>query len=71
MWKRLNRWAGDGTLDALLVTARGDAEIVGELDWVVSVDSTVARAHQHAAGARTTGLEVSQTPEQDTGGCIE
>lgn len=25
----------------------------GEIDWDVSVDSTIVRAHQHAAGART------------------
>ena len=28
------------------------AHEVADLEWVVSVDSTVARAHQHAAGAR-------------------
>lgn len=71
IWKRLNRWAGDGTLDALLATAHGDAEIAGELDWVLSVDSTIARAHQHAAGAPTTGLEVSETSDEDTGGPTE
>ena len=26
--------------------------MAGEIDWDVSVDSTVVRAHQHAAGAR-------------------
>jgi len=25
---------------------------VGEVEWLVSVDSTVVRAHQHASGAR-------------------
>jgi hypothetical protein len=33
------------------VQAAADAS--GEIDWDVSVDSTVVRAHQHAAGART------------------
>jgi hypothetical protein len=27
------------------------ADTTGDLDWVVSVDSTIVRAHQHAAGA--------------------
>jgi hypothetical protein len=55
-------------LDKLLAAAHGDAEIAGELEWMVSLDSTIARAHQHAAGARTTGLENSETPGEDTGG---
>jgi hypothetical protein len=29
------------------------ADAAGEIDWDVSVDSTIVRAHQHAAGART------------------
>ena len=75
IWKRLNRWSGDGTLDTLLAAAHGDAEIAGELEWMVSVDSTIARAHQHAAGApkiaSAIDQEDSQTPEDGTGGRIE
>lgn len=29
------------------------ADAAGEIDWDISVDSTIVRAHQHAAGART------------------
>jgi len=29
----------------------------GDIDWLVSVDSTMVRAHQHAAGARKKGLQ--------------
>ena len=33
-----------------------DADAAGELDWAVSVDSTIARVHQHGAtAARTQG----------------
>jgi hypothetical protein len=28
-----------------------DADAAGDLDWKVSVDSTVVRAHQHATNA--------------------
>jgi hypothetical protein len=35
------------------LVAQADAE--GDLDWIVSVDSTIVRAHQHAAGARQKG----------------
>jgi len=52
VWKRLDRWTRDGTWDRLLIAAQTDAQAAGELDWVASVDSSVVRAHQHAAGAR-------------------
>jgi len=51
-WKRLDRWARDGTWDRVLAAVQADADAAGELDWVASVDSSVMRAHQHAAGAR-------------------
>jgi hypothetical protein len=31
---------------------RTQAEAAGELDWDAQIDSSVVRAHQHAAGAR-------------------
>jgi hypothetical protein len=43
----------------------GKADREGELDWLVSVDSTIVRAHQHAAGARRE--DVLTVPEH-TGG---
>ena len=48
--KRHCRWADDGTYARLHQHLLGDADRVGELDWLVSVDSTIVRAHQHAAG---------------------
>jgi hypothetical protein len=36
----------------LLAHVQTESDAVGELEWEVSVDSTIARAHQHAAGAR-------------------
>jgi hypothetical protein len=35
------------------VIARAEAN--GDIDWDAQVDSTVVRAHQHAAGARKGG----------------
>src|SRR5215210_5912049 len=49
---RLYRWRRDGTWDQLLAQVQTSADVVGAVDWEVSVDSSVARAHQHAAGAR-------------------
>jgi hypothetical protein len=52
VWWRFDRWAKDGTWDRVLSELQGEAHAAAELEWLVSVDSTVARAHQHAAGAR-------------------
>ena len=62
VWKRHNRWSADGTYARLMTDAQAHADAVGDVDWLVAVDSTIVRAHQHAAGARrdTTG-ETSAT----------
>ena len=49
---RLYRWRRDGTWERVLAQVQTHADAVGAVDWEVSVDSSVARAHQHAAGAR-------------------
>ncbi len=51
-YDRFVRWRRDGTWERLLDKAQTRSDAVGELEWGVSVDSTVCRAHQHAAGAR-------------------
>jgi putative transposase len=38
----------DGTWDAVLAQLLCAAEDAGIIDWAVAVDSTIARAHQHA-----------------------
>ena len=50
---RFNRWRRDGTWDRLLTHAQAKSDAVGDVEWEVSVDDTVVRAHQHAAGPRT------------------
>jgi transposase len=49
---RLYRWRRDGTWDRILAHAQTRSDGVGEVVWEVSVDSSTARAHQHASGAR-------------------
>lgn len=51
-YDRFVRWRRDGTWENLLSYVQAGADFAGELEWTVSVDSTVARAHQHSAGAR-------------------
>ena len=58
VWKRHDRFSADGTYARLLQAVQADADAAGELDWVVSADSTIARAHQHSAGARTQACAV-------------
>ncbi|MFJ9417787.1 IS5 family transposase [Streptomyces sp. NPDC101227] len=58
-WKtcheRLRRWTADGTWDRILTQVQVHDDAVGAIEWAVSVDSSIVRAHQHAAGARERG----------------
>ncbi|GLX38270.1 hypothetical protein Sros01_43430 [Streptomyces roseochromogenus] len=51
----------------MLRAAQAQADAAGDIDWLVSVDSTIVRAHQHAAGARKggPGTRHSDGPEVD------
>ncbi|MFJ6137395.1 IS5 family transposase [Kitasatospora sp. NPDC092286] len=53
--KRLLRWAVDGTWAKVFAVVLAAADAGDDIGWTVSVDSTVCRAHQHAAGARKKG----------------
>lgn len=46
-WQRAGAWA------VILKMLQCFAELAGAIVWQVSVDSTIMRAHQHAAGARS------------------
>lgn len=50
------RWARDGTWARILAALQARAQAAGLITWEVNVDSTVTRAHQHAAGARKKGV---------------
>lgn len=49
------RWQRDGTWARLVSSLQAAADAGGRIRWDVSVDSTVVRAHQHAAGASKRG----------------
>jgi transposase len=51
-YDRFVRWRRDGTWDRLLAHVQAEADASGEIAWVVCIDGTVVRTHQHAAGAR-------------------
>ena len=48
-WKRFDRWAQKGVWQRLFAALQDP-----DLEWLI-LDSTVVRAHQHAAGARKKG----------------
>ena len=49
VWKRFDRWAKKGVWKRVFETLRDP-----DLEWMI-IDSTVVRAHQHAAGAEKKG----------------
>ena len=52
VYNRHRRWSLDGTWEKILDGLRAGADEAEGADWTISADSTIARAHQHAAGAR-------------------
>lgn len=55
VYNRLRMWAVDGTWERVFIALMAQADADEDLNWAVSVDSTIVRAHQHAAGARKKG----------------
>ena len=52
VYNRHCRWSGDGSWQEILDRLRAGCDEAEGKDWMISADSTVIRAHQHAAGAR-------------------
>lgn len=50
------RWQREGTWHRIFERLQTQADAKGLITWDISVDSTIARAHQHAAGARKRGI---------------
>ncbi len=55
IYSRLRLWAVDSTWEREFTALVAQADADEDLNRVVSVDSTIVRAHQHAAGARKRG----------------
>ncbi|MFD0043203.1 transposase [Streptomyces anulatus] len=58
VYNRLRMWAVDGTWERVFTARVAQADANEDVSWAVLVDSTVVRAHQHAAGATWPGLHV-------------
>ncbi|MFC9295995.1 IS5 family transposase [Streptomyces sp. NPDC057010] len=65
-WDRVydlfRRWQRDGTWARILTRLQAEADAQGLITWEVNVDSTVCRAHQHAAGAAKRGISKRSRP---------
>jgi transposase len=68
VWKRHRRFSSDGTWDKIHARLVAEADAAGAVDWAVSVDSTVNRAHQHAASMRRLELPAGRRTAGHTGG---
>jgi transposase len=62
LYRWFRRWQRDGTWSRVLAALQAHADTLGKIGWDVSVDSTICRAHQHAAGARRDGYAQKEPP---------
>lgn len=62
LYRWFRRWQRDGTWARILAGLQRSADAAGRIGWTVSVDSTISRAHQHAAGARRDGHAQKEPP---------
>nr|WP_230989843.1 transposase [Streptomyces luteolifulvus] len=56
------RWQHEGVWSRILTALQARADAAGLITWEVNVDSTICRAHQHAAGARRDGAGQKEPP---------
>jgi transposase len=56
------RWQRAGVWQTVLTGLQARADAAGLITWEVNVDSTICRAHQHAAGARRDGQSQKEPP---------
>ena len=68
IWKRHKRFSTDGTWDKIHARLVAEADAAGDLDWNVSVDATINRAHQHATTLRRVEEPAGRRTKSATGG---
>ncbi|MFH9404251.1 hypothetical protein ACH4JS_31480 [Streptomyces sp. NPDC017638] len=70
VYTRFRRYAIDGVFTRASQQIQVRADAAGDIDWLVRIDSTIVRAHQHAAatgrkGVGTGGTNRTITPSAD------
>ncbi len=71
MWKRHYRFTTDGAWDKVPSQVLTVTTAERQLDWAVSVDSTVVRAHQHGTNTTRPTVGACSHTGRDTGGSVE
>ena len=61
VYTRFRRYALDGVFTRALQQIQARADAVGDIDWLVQIDSTIVRAHQHAAATGRKGGSTGRT----------
>ncbi|MFJ8792195.1 hypothetical protein [Streptomyces sp. NPDC102462] len=55
VYTRFRRYALDGVFTRTLQQIQARADAAGDIDWLVQIDSTIVRAHQHAVATGRKG----------------
>ncbi|MFD5518727.1 IS5 family transposase [Streptomyces sp. NPDC127066] len=59
VYTRFRRYALDGVFTRALQRIQAGADAVGDIDWLVQIDSTIVRAHQHSAATGRKGASMA------------
>nr|WP_191889414.1 IS5 family transposase [Streptomyces mutabilis] len=63
VYTRFRRYALDGVFARALQQVQAEADAAGDIDWLVQIDSTIVRAHQHAAATGRKGGTTGDEPD--------
>ncbi|MFD0332411.1 IS5 family transposase [Streptomyces erythrogriseus] len=63
VYTRFRRYAIDGVFTRALQQIQARADAAGDIDWLVQIDSTIVRAHQHAAATGRKGESAADEPD--------
>nr|WP_107439298.1 IS5 family transposase [Streptomyces hygroscopicus] len=63
VYTRFRRYAPDGVFTQALQQIQAHADAAGDIGWLVQIDSTIVRAHQHAAATGRKGGAIGDEPD--------
>lgn len=66
VYTRFRRYALDGVFTQALQQVRAEADAAGDIDCLAQIDSTIVRAHQHAAATGRKGGASGRTKRMIT-----
>lgn len=61
VYTRFRRYALDGVFTRALQQVQAHADEAADIDWLIQIDSTIVRAHQHAAATGRKGGSTGRT----------